>query len=104
MDSWSNEGYFTAVAEGYKKMNEYLEAQNVLLEDYIQQAQDRLPGLYEELQQFTPGTEEYDEVLKRIDLIQDDVVTWTQNLEENKASIKSNEKAIEEMYKKIRDL
>lgn len=47
MDSWSNEGYFTAVAEGYKKMNEYLEAQNVLLEDYIQQAQDRLPGLYE---------------------------------------------------------
>ncbi len=104
MNSWDSEGYYTAEIKALRQTNEMLEEQDGILREKIAEAQQRLPALIEEFNNTTPDTKAYDEILERVNTIQDAITDWTQELTDNEASIVSNKQKVDELKDSIRDL
>lgn len=104
MNSWDSEGYYTAEIKALGQVNGMLEDQDKILREKIAEAQDRLPALINQFNSTAPDTEAYDEILDRVNTIQDAITDWTQKLTENEASIVSNKKKIDDLNDSIRQL
>lgn len=104
MNSWDSEGYYSAEIKGLNQTNEMLEEQDKILREKIAEAQARLPALIEEFNKTTPDTEAYDDILERVNTIQDAITDWTQSLTDNEASILSNKQKIDDLKDSIRQL
>lgn len=104
MSRYETEGYLTGVINQLEQEADYLKEKGSLYEEYLAQIEEEMNLRKEKLAGLTEGTQEYDDVLAELEVLQDAYQDYSLALLENTNALVENEEAIKEQREAIREM
>lgn len=101
---FETQGYLTGIINQLEQEAKLLEKRGRLYKENVEKLEKEIAAKQKALSGLTEGTEEYDEVLSELEILQDAYMDYTLALMENENALLENAEAIEEHRKAIRDM
>ena len=104
MSRYETEGYITGMINQLEQEEKYLREKGVLYEEYLAKLKEEMDIRKEKLAGLTEGTQEYDDILAELEILQEAYQDYSLALLENENALLENSEAIKEHRDTIREM